>query len=112
MTKELINLRIQDLIARGKQLEQEIQQINGALQQCQWTLAELEKTEDKPTVWSDDSGTEEEYDGYRWRDRDLCSNEPHYCKCYICVVNSLVSCKCSVCSHKRAVNCEILDKAV
>ena len=49
MNKELINLRIQDLIARGKQLEIEIQQINGAIQQCQWTLTELEKqTEVKP----------------------------------------------------------------
>ena len=47
MNKELINLRIQDLIARGKQLEQELQQINGALQQCQWTLSELEKSDDK-----------------------------------------------------------------
>jgi chaperonin cofactor prefoldin len=45
MTKELINLRIQDLIARGKQLEQELQQINGALQQCQLTLSELEKSD-------------------------------------------------------------------
>ena len=26
-------------------LEQQIMQINGALQQCQWTLAELEKEE-------------------------------------------------------------------
>ena len=43
MNKELINLRIQDLIAKGKQLETELQQINGALQQCQWTLSELEK---------------------------------------------------------------------
>jgi chaperonin cofactor prefoldin len=47
MNKELINLRIQDLIARGKQLEQELQQINGALQQCQWTLSELEKSDDE-----------------------------------------------------------------
>ena len=43
MDKELINLRIQDLIAKGKELEQQLHQINGALQQCQWTLAELEK---------------------------------------------------------------------
>ena len=43
MTKELINLRIQDLISKGKELEQQLHQINGALQQCQWTLAELEK---------------------------------------------------------------------
>jgi hypothetical protein len=52
MNKELINLRIQDLIARGKQLEQELQQINGALQQCQWTLTELEK-DDAPQEVSD-----------------------------------------------------------
>ena len=45
MNKELINLRIQDLIAKGKELEQQLHQINGALQQCQWTLAELEKND-------------------------------------------------------------------
>jgi hypothetical protein len=43
MNKELINLRIQDLISKGKELEQQLHQINGALQQCQWTLSELEK---------------------------------------------------------------------
>jgi chaperonin cofactor prefoldin len=53
MTKELINLRIQDLISKGKELEQQLHQINGALQQCQWTLSELEKSDatqevDKP----------------------------------------------------------------
>jgi hypothetical protein len=53
MNKELITLRIQDLIAKGKELEQQLHQINGALQQCQWTLAELEKDDaveeiDKP----------------------------------------------------------------
>ena len=47
MTKDLINLRIQDLISKGKELEQQLQQINGALQQCQWTLAELEKSDDE-----------------------------------------------------------------
>ena len=47
MNKELINLRIQDLISKGKELEQQLQQINGALQQCQWTLSELDKPEDK-----------------------------------------------------------------
>ena len=45
MNKDLINLRIQDLISKGKELEQQIHQINGALQQCQWTLAELEKND-------------------------------------------------------------------
>jgi hypothetical protein len=53
MNKELITLRIQDLISKGKELEQQLHQINGALQQCQWTLAELEKNDapqeiDKP----------------------------------------------------------------
>jgi len=45
MNKELINLRIQDLISKGKELEQQLHQINGALQQCQWTLSELEKSD-------------------------------------------------------------------
>jgi prefoldin subunit 5 len=45
MTKELINLRIQDLISKGKELEQQLHQINGAIQQCQWTLTELEKSD-------------------------------------------------------------------
>ena len=52
MDKDLINLRIQDLIIKGKELEQQLYQINGALQQCQWTLTELEKANaeeiDKP----------------------------------------------------------------
>jgi hypothetical protein len=53
MNKDLINLRIQDLISKGKELEQQLHQINGALQQCQWTLSELEKNDatqevDKP----------------------------------------------------------------
>jgi hypothetical protein len=43
MTKDLINLRIQDLISKGKELEMQLHQINGAIQQCQWTLSELEK---------------------------------------------------------------------
>jgi len=47
MNKELINLRIQDLISKGKELEQQMHQINGALQQCQWILAELDKPEEK-----------------------------------------------------------------
>ena len=49
--KETIQMRIQDLMVKGRELEQQLQQINGALQQCQWTLAELEKedaAEEKP----------------------------------------------------------------
>jgi hypothetical protein len=30
-------------MAKGRELESQIHQINGALQQCQWTLTELEK---------------------------------------------------------------------
>ena len=41
--KETIQTRIADLMAKGRELEQQLHQINGALQQCQWTLAELEK---------------------------------------------------------------------
>jgi hypothetical protein len=41
--KETIQIRINDLMAKGRELEQQLHQINGALQQCQWTLAELEK---------------------------------------------------------------------
>ena len=52
MNKELITLRIQDLISKGKELEIQLHQINGAIQQCQWTLSELEKNDaeeiDKP----------------------------------------------------------------
>ena len=47
MDKDLIQLRMQDLIAKGKELETQIHQINGALQQCQWMLAELEKKDVK-----------------------------------------------------------------
>lgn len=47
MSKELIQLRIQDLMAKGRELEQQIHQINGALQQCQWMLAEMEKDDVK-----------------------------------------------------------------
>lgn len=49
MNKETIETRIQDLIAKGRELEQtlrqnqvQLEQINGALQQCQWFLNELE----------------------------------------------------------------------
>ena len=43
--KELIELRIKDLIAKGKELEQQLHQINGALQQCEWTLNQLKEEE-------------------------------------------------------------------
>ena len=43
MNKELIELRIKDLLAKGKELETQLHQINGALQQCEWTLNELKE---------------------------------------------------------------------
>ena len=50
--KDLINARIQDLMAKGRELESQIHQINGALQQCQWMLNELEK-QDAPQEVTD-----------------------------------------------------------
>lgn len=47
MDKDLIQLRVQDLMAKGRELEIQLHQINGALQQCQWMLAELEKADAK-----------------------------------------------------------------
>ena len=52
MTKDLINARIQDLMAKGRELEMQIHQVNGALQQCQWMLNELEK-QDAPQEVTD-----------------------------------------------------------
>ena len=57
MTKDLINARIQDLMAKGRELESQIHQVNGALQQCQWTLTELEK-EDAPKEVADTQSAE------------------------------------------------------
>jgi CHASE3 domain sensor protein len=41
--KEQIQKRIEELMAQGKQMEVNLHMINGALQQCQWQLAELDK---------------------------------------------------------------------
>ena len=57
MTKDLINARIQDLMAKGRELESQIHQVNGALQQCQWTLTELEK-QDAPQEITDTQSAE------------------------------------------------------
>ena len=43
--KEAIQKRMDELMAQGKQLEVQIHMINGALEQCKWQLAELEKQE-------------------------------------------------------------------
>jgi len=41
--KEAIQKRMDELMAQGKQLEVNLHMINGALEQCKWQLAELEK---------------------------------------------------------------------
>jgi predicted nucleic acid-binding Zn-ribbon protein len=41
--KEEIQKRMNELMEEGKKLETQIHMINGALQQCQWQLAELDK---------------------------------------------------------------------
>jgi hypothetical protein len=46
--KEQIQKRIEELMAQGKQMEVNLHMINGAIQQCQWQLAELDK-EAEPT---------------------------------------------------------------
>jgi len=43
--KEEIQKRMNELMEEGKKLETQIHMINGALQQCQWQLAELDKQE-------------------------------------------------------------------
>ena len=41
--KEQIQKRMDELMAQGKQLEVQLHMINGALEQCRWQLAELDK---------------------------------------------------------------------
>lgn len=41
--KEAIKKRMDELMEEGKKLETQIHMINGALQQCQWQLSQLEK---------------------------------------------------------------------
>jgi prefoldin subunit 5 len=41
--KEAIQKRMDELMEEGKKLEANIHMINGALQQCQWQLTQLEK---------------------------------------------------------------------
>jgi hypothetical protein len=43
--KEAIQKRMEELMAQGKQLEVNLHMINGALEQCKWQLAELDKEE-------------------------------------------------------------------
>lgn len=43
--KEQIQKRMEELMAQGRQLEVQLHMINGALEQCKWQLAELDKEE-------------------------------------------------------------------
>lgn len=43
MNKEAITKQIETLMTQGKQLEVQLHMINGALQDCQYWLKELEK---------------------------------------------------------------------
>jgi prefoldin subunit 5 len=43
MTIEQVKERIETLMTQGKQMESNLHMINGALQDCQFWLAELEK---------------------------------------------------------------------
>jgi len=44
--KELIEKRIEDLLMKSKELEQQLHQVSGAIQQCRWTLSAIEKEEE------------------------------------------------------------------
>ena len=48
MNKEAINKQIENLMTQGKQLEVQLHMINGALQDCQHWLKELEAAEQTP----------------------------------------------------------------
>jgi len=50
MNKEAINKQIETLMTQGKQLEVQLHMINGALQDCNHWLAELEKATDPEVV--------------------------------------------------------------
>ena len=53
--KEQIKKRMDELMEEGKKLETQIHMINGALQQCQWQLAQLEN-QDAPKEISQPEG--------------------------------------------------------
>jgi hypothetical protein len=53
--KEEIQKRMNELMEEGKKLETQIHMINGALQQCQWQLSQLE-TQDAPQEISQPEG--------------------------------------------------------
>jgi hypothetical protein len=42
MTEDQIKARMEELMTQGRQLEMQIYMINGALEQCKWSLTKLE----------------------------------------------------------------------
>ena len=52
MNKEAINKQIENLMTQGKQLEVQLHMINGALQDCNYWLSELDK-QAEPTEVTD-----------------------------------------------------------
>lgn len=57
--------------------------------------------------WLSESDDEPEPE---WRDQELCSANPHQCRCYLCISQNLLFCECPVCFQKQAINAEILEK--
>jgi hypothetical protein len=55
MTIDKLKERIETLMTQGKQMESNLHMINGALQDCQFWLAELEK-QDAPDQVNDSQG--------------------------------------------------------
>jgi hypothetical protein len=62
MTIEQVKERIETLMTQGKQMESNLHMINGALQDCQFWLAELEKQNAVNQV-NDTEGTESQHQG-------------------------------------------------
>ena len=60
--KEQIQKRMDELMAQGKQMERNLHMINGALQDCQFRLAELEKQNAADQVINPE-GTEGQHQG-------------------------------------------------
>ena len=48
MTKEQIQARIDELMKIGKQIEAQIHAVNGALQECNYWMSQLEKEPETP----------------------------------------------------------------
>jgi hypothetical protein len=42
MTEDTIKKRMEELMTQGRQLEMQIHMVNGALEQCKWSLTQLE----------------------------------------------------------------------